>query len=266
MVANTTLAMIADAYKLPQRLKTSPDAFYAAPSSVKVKASVFESWVAGVYYSQLAEIIKRCSNQEPPIEVTKGGSEQDSLEVYFKESPQNSPKVSHPDTPPVDETEADMDAVEDECGSGSDSDDPITYVSRLFRPMRGMSSSSRQSVSTTASQIPDVPTIPDAYHIAQGEAIAFLNAWIRPLFTPIAHYTMHCIQEYKVQLTKEQTRAPLEQGEQEGDDARAVGAKSALSTYTSKKFHSLPVYTYDRASGGFWRAKCAVVDDQGNSL
>lgn len=55
LICNTTLAEIADRYNIPRLLIASPAAAYQTRVAVKTRGSMFESWVAGVFYSYLGQ-------------------------------------------------------------------------------------------------------------------------------------------------------------------------------------------------------------------
>lgn len=53
LVSNAILAQLSGRYGLPSLLRTDPGAQYIVRKQVKAQASVFEAWVAGVYYTVL---------------------------------------------------------------------------------------------------------------------------------------------------------------------------------------------------------------------
>ena len=53
LICNETLAQLADRYCISDQLKASDSAFYVTREQVKTRGSLFESWVAGVFYSFL---------------------------------------------------------------------------------------------------------------------------------------------------------------------------------------------------------------------
>ena len=82
LVSNAILAQISLRYGLPALLRTDPGAQYIVRNQVKTQASVFEAWVAGVYYTVLDSLSDdEGDSVEGDKEEAKGGAAQSGEEV-----------------------------------------------------------------------------------------------------------------------------------------------------------------------------------------
>lgn len=88
LVSNAILAQISERYGLPALLRTDPGAQYIVRKQVKAQASVFEAWVAGVYYTVLDSMAAEDegSEDESEDEDTDGDEEQGKSKEQSQES------------------------------------------------------------------------------------------------------------------------------------------------------------------------------------
>ena len=88
LVSNAILAQVSERYGLPALLRTDPGAQYIVRKQVKAQASVFEAWVAGVYYTVLDSMAgeDEGSESESEDEDTDEDAEQGESETRFEGS------------------------------------------------------------------------------------------------------------------------------------------------------------------------------------
>lgn len=90
----------------------------------------------------------------------------------------------------------------------------------------------------------------------RGEAYDYIERWLRPLFTPVAHFAFACMEQ---DLKSLQSIA-----EDEGGVSAHVtaGSTGALNAWAMKETGRMPSYACS-AAGMRWRGSVSVVDKEG---
>ncbi|TXT16032.1 hypothetical protein VHUM_00535 [Vanrija humicola] len=88
----------------------------------------------------------------------------------------------------------------------------------------------------------------------RGHAFDYIDAWLRPLFTPIARWALD-------QMTAD-AKVVVQAGEPSSDHS-VVGALSLVNSWALKETGKLPEYPTLSATGPPWAVECVVVDKNG---
>ena len=174
LVCNATLAQLADRYGITELLIAAPSALYVTRAQQKTRGSLFESWIAGVFFSSL------------------NGHEMCNIDAHVKQD-DPSLKGGDPTTeagPPCHHEEqvstGDTDTTSDNDDDTSDDDAALAALIALKllnpqdEPRMELSSNLLQQTASTTVITPKT----------EGEAYEHINTWLRPLFTPIAHWAL----------------------------------------------------------------------------
>ena len=249
LVCNATLAQLADRYGITDLLVAAPSALYVTRAQQKTRGSLFESWIAGVFFSSL------------------NGHAWSTVDAHIEENNTSSTSTRHNPSlevvPPLHHEEqvstGEDDTTSDDDDDTSDADAALVGLKLLNLQEDPSTEQSSSLVHQTASTTVIIPK-------TQGEAYEHINSWLRPLLTPIAHWALECMRVEKARLDELDQPAAPRSDVPEGwikDDDIAAGAKGALHVYTANKFGREPVYTTVRAGPGIWKTRCVVRDKTG---
>jgi hypothetical protein len=256
LVCNETLAQLADKYELTDQLKTSESARYAAKMLVKTRGSLFESYVAGVFYdymngsspkAEAHKSTKHTLSKQPPIASTQVDDEPDRKRKRTKLQP---PSVFFTDSPPGSE----------DLSSDASSDSLPGLATLLDNLM-----ASREASHSPPSFTPRVPVKQCVSPRSYGQAIDFVYTWLKPLYIPIIEYTLEQMRIYQRQL-QEEDDARIKKERAATEDQRATGASAALNVYCMARLRFVPRYETARARPGVWRTTCTVTTANGEEV
>ena len=292
LVSNDMLAQLADRYGISDQLKASNSAYYVTKLQVKTRGSLFESYIAGVYYSFLKHGSPSTSGEDSPdlIGPTPEGSSSPEKKPHDpnpsanQDKRQSSTSNTRPKSANVDpesvKAQADrFSSPSDGEDSESDSDKQRSSEDSAMRQYPTMVPSqpnvpppSRKITGDLASVVKQTETLsitcaaaegsktPKSKAVAKpptdGEAFDYIYAWLGPLFSPIARYAL----QYRLdEQTRLNTAAALEN--QDDEDHMAGGAKCALDQYAKNKWDVDPVYGAVRPEGvkGAWICTCTIM-------
>ncbi|WVO18272.1 hypothetical protein L204_105983 [Cryptococcus depauperatus] len=94
-----------------------------------------------------------------------------------------------------------------------------------------------------------------------GDGIMHLEAWLEPLFAPIAEWILGYMKKEQEELEAENIeKMDTEDAEM---DALAVGASGKLNEYFAAKGAGVPTYEYDQAGADLWLCRVVAVDKTG---
>ena len=253
LVCNETLAQLADKYGLTDQLKTSQSAQYATKMLVKTRGSLFESYVAGVFYDYLngASATKEPQDMKPtPAEITPSSPAPVAPEPERKRkrTKLQPPSVFFTDSPPS-----------SEHPSGDSSQDSTLGLDIML----GNLTTSMDQLDTPPSSVPPVKQSPSRR--TYGQAIDYVYAWLKPLYIPIIEYTLQQLQVYQRQL-QEEDDARFKTESIATEDQRATGATAALNVYCNVRLKLAPRYDTARARPGVWRTTCTVTTVNGQEV
>ncbi len=182
LVCNATLAQLADKHGITNQLIAAPSALYATRAQTKTKGSMFESWIAALFYSYLKE-------QLPVPEV----------KIEEEENPWPKPDLLPQQAIEDDESTDGDESSEDELSSeddeeGSEDESVEDGMDRL--DVRD----SPAQVQVDSTSVQDSASIPSIKVKSRGEAYDFIDSWLRPLFTPIAQFALESMRAEKKRL------------------------------------------------------------------
>ncbi|GFZ45058.1 hypothetical protein JCM24511_02784 [Saitozyma sp. JCM 24511] len=324
LVSNATLAQISDRYHIPARLIAAQSALHVTRAQQKTKASMFEAYIAALYYSFLGVR----GSFGPPTEEGLGAAsgyvlqerdqgdgddDSDADEAMSSDADDGWEGGDGPDGFTKDQgelgsrsdpSEPDSGPLSEEYGE-QEEDAAKTTADMTIRPVRhqnpGAQEVSIPSRTSTASfksakshleqddkaQIADHPTHPtppthpthrppqtleglrthdiQSSHGDQparptrGQAYDHIDAFLRPLFVPLARWAFQCMRDEQSRLFAQRDQAD---GMNE-EDGKAAGYLGALNIHVAQAFGGQPVYTFEGLQERLWRARCVVVDDKG---
>nr|XP_019012885.1 uncharacterized protein I206_02381 [Kwoniella pini CBS 10737]OCF51666.1 hypothetical protein I206_02381 [Kwoniella pini CBS 10737] len=297
LVSNSTLAQIARQYGMHDRIRCAQDARHALKKNEKVAASVFEAYIAGVYYSYLQSTEESAPRSPTDSTNTFESSSRTSVDFIGGDKMNN----------PCDEGEA-ISSDEEYCDAeiysptNTDSDDRAdfdedddfaTSLNLLFgdsssddeveKPENVLDRKARSSVSCETSNQADrgisnsfLPTDPSFRTTrthprrTRAQAYDYLYEWLEKVLTSIAHFALAHLKVEDMRIKKEHGKSdeepfiiPLHWKE---EDIKAQGGKAILNTH----FFELesPVYTESSSNEGrpptqLWTIHCRVKDKEG---
>jgi hypothetical protein len=302
LVCNATLSRIATIYKLPDRLNAAPAALYSTRSQVKTRASIFEAYVAALFYSYFGDrngddkvASHGDEGETAPGKVLKnvgiGRSSwlcADVPKVRFEsechelegskgdEESDNEDASEEPDASLQGNDSGDEDSGEAEPASnvqGEQATDSKTTLSpsgpipespapsddlELTDPSEGQHSSSSPTDSSTSFTIR-----PPRRARTRGEAYDYLDAWLRPLYTPLAYWALDCMKLEQARLNALPGGSP--DPDEMDIDLKCPGAKAMLNTHVIGKMGGKCLYIPDRVTEvpSLWKVTCVVEDSEG---
>jgi hypothetical protein len=259
LVSNATLARISDAYGIPAKLRAEPSATRMTRTQIKTRASMFEAWIAGIFYSVLHG---KASEEGEEGEGGYEGSDESEEKVDREPTENGKSRV------PADDSTNSEEQVEKVDPSSLPKAKPVEHVpatesakSAVFNAEASPSSTQEQSStdpapltatsieepddtasSPTSSQTPSDSTISltSAFqHLKilsnqnlkyRWVAMIALDDWLRPLFTPIAQYALAELRKEQVRLTaleEEHRKIAL-------SDMVGIGSVGLLNTHVNQ--------------------------------
>ncbi|WWD05018.1 hypothetical protein V865_003089 [Kwoniella europaea PYCC6329] len=290
LVSNATLAQISCQYGLPNHLISEPSLRFTLRRNEKVQASIFEAYIAAVYYSYL-----NCENDHTPT-----STQSNDIEERSTASSSSSPSVSNPSKGEAAQSDSEGESEEsdeeyfdaesttdpdtdDNTGSG-ESDETTDYydgIEIIFKDSSSESDkdmissdspeSSESSSTTPSSEPTNSPTNttssgPVKPCKTRGEAYDYLFQWLRQVLEPIARFAVEHLEVEEKRIEKKYKgmpgRAYVIPESREEEDEKARGGKMALHSHF--KEGELPTYTETRLSGdantSLWKVTCTVTD------
>lgn len=254
MVRNELLAEISDRYGLPDRLRVSHDARYTTRVRAKARASVFESYIAGVFYAYLegsdldsSQITAFMTSDEVSTAVTAEDiSEPDSVPVQ-------------PPTNPRDEQEESKEISQQDTNMSTNiftSPEPANNGDAIAPP---------PDHATPPAPAWEAPT---SRKRTYGEALDYTYTWLRPLFRPVLDHALKAKQEYqkKLEADKKATDALPELSRVVEEELLARGVVNALNQYCEETFDKMPDYHCERRGEHEWQVTCTVTTLTGERL
>ncbi|WWC62718.1 uncharacterized protein I303_105315 [Kwoniella dejecticola CBS 10117] len=302
LVANSTLAQIARQYGMPDRIRCAPPARHAVKKNEKVAASVFEAYIAGVYYSYLnhkdGDDTTPSSNHPSASQISSSSSvefvggdiddsssatspeevdETSSDEEYF-DAEQNSPSSSDTDINPqlseTDELAISLNRLFaqttriTEVDNADVCDDLGPSSDHVIPPHDDKEDDTVVGSSASSSNAPTSETIRPQR--TRAEAYDYLFEWLEKVLTPIAYFALENLKVEDKRINRESNKSteapfvvPLHWKE---EDIKAQGGKSVLHNRFVEP--NLPKYT---ESSGFvgrpqvqlWTVECCAIDEEG---
>jgi len=266
MVSNRSLAQIAEQYGLPEMFIANASSKYMIQAAQKAKGSLFEAYVAGVYYSYLMP------REESETESESSG---DTVRPEGGRSGDISPEVEveedHPDVDEKEESEVNLSEP-----SSTKIDDLFTLGLKSQKqvkpdpPMEGNESSSSTPPSPDTPSTTSSSSTPTRAPRTHGQAFDHLCAWLWPLFTPIAHFLSTYLEsESSLKLVDTTCLHPNQvqnvPNEWKVEDTKAIGAIGALNQYLGKTYGCgyLPTWITKKRVMDVWRMVCIVRTPEG---
>ncbi|ORY25939.1 hypothetical protein BCR39DRAFT_484974 [Naematelia encephala] len=245
LICNVTLAQLADRYGMTRNLIAAPTSYKVAQNLVKTRGSLFESWVAGVWYSFLEQDIHEILNDEvEELKEDTADSKPSQEEVVRAQESQTSLDEPGPTTVEVDTPDVET--------ANSIVDESKTVIDEL-----------QEDKITDLVDPQQTETIPaTTLRKTRGQAYDHIDKWLRPLFTPIAHYALG---EMQLEQKRIDALAPPPPDvafeipqEWASEDRNAVGSCALLHEFAQRKLRSMPFYEDQIARGGMWTVKCIL--------
>lgn len=299
MVSNRTLAQIAEQYKIPEMVIAEQNSKYMLQAGEKVKGSLFEAYVAGVYYSFLHP------RDAPPPEQEAGGStgvESDGptasasddeserksgdCDVESKApvgddvstAPSGTAQGTRKSTDNIPLVDEKAEAVHDGAGEGSrgpKSDTEGGYEAQT-PPSRACPTPEQRSVHCTS------PLRPAQTPRTHGQAFDHICTWLWPLFLPVAEFLKTRLGSQTqtqseastdpdigaTSLQPNQQAAALVPEDWKVEDRLAAGAVGALNQFLGKTYGCghLPTWLTKRKGEQVWKMTCIVRTPEGKEM
>jgi hypothetical protein len=278
MVSNRSLAQIAEQYGLPEMFIANASSKYMIQAAQKAKGSLFEAYVAGVYYSFLMP--REEADSEGSGETIRPSG---SLSI----SGNVSPKAEHEEEK---ETEKEKEGegvsvvlVEQvkpgSSGKGTGIDDLFSLGLKTQQPIKrdepnkeseDAKSLTPLSQSSTPSS-PSTSSTPTQIKRTHGQAFDHLCSWLWPLFTPVAEFLSSYLEtESSLSLADNcpqpnPNQAQNVPNEWKIEDTNATGAIGALNQYLGKTYGCgyLPTWITKKRVMDVWRMVCIVRTPEG---
>ncbi|KAL1413185.1 hypothetical protein Q8F55_000936 [Vanrija albida] len=287
LVSNATLRQLCVRYKITDHIIAAPVQLLTIKSQEKPVASIFEAYIAAVFYDYLTSEVPGGYSADN-MDVDDDGASSVSTDepsvtgaTADDESVQGDGEVDIS----IDATSTAGSVVNGHSGEGIPASTAnaqnlslyeASLPSRLDVPKRSFSR--LREVSGTASAPSGPPSTVDAdagSDVAssvgteappilqplrplalrtRGGAFDYIDAWLRPLFTPIARWALDQMQA--------DARVVVQEGEPSSDHA-TTGALSLLHSWATKETGRLPTYASLTDAGPPWAIECVAVDKSG---
>lgn len=295
MVSNRTLAQIAEQYEIPQMVIAAQASKYLLQGGEKTKGSLFEAYVAGVYYSYLNPREEDTSTQKEekgtdfegssvraedetrvaaPIEV-----EEDSTRVPLitedEIANQDIQQRTDPISPKEDEAiSPKVPTQEDPTGGNT--------------PSCSISQESSANSNTSSSPTLRPPSPSTSTPRTHGQAFDHICLWLWPLFHPIAEYLKNHLKSQSEQLSlaigtdptslstgvsnlllnPQANNMAIVPEDWKVEDMRAIGAIGALNQFLGRTYGCglLPTWLTKRKGGQVWKMTCIVKTPEGKEM
>ncbi|KAK6908042.1 hypothetical protein I203_102043 [Kwoniella mangroviensis CBS 8507] len=292
LVSNATLAQISCQYGLPNLLKSEPSLRFTLRRNEKVQASIFEAYIAAVYYSYLGggDIITAESSRS--LQLAQSSTPSSSLLPSVADPSQG--EDAQPDSGSDGESEdSDQEYFDAESTTESDtdnnagsgeSDESTDYYDGIEIIFKDLSSDEDKDMSSSNSQksfeslpspqlndSPDNTTSSDTIvpRKTRGEAYDYLFQWLRQVLKPIARFAVEHLEVEEKRIQQKYNRVPepvfIAPASWKEEDEKARGGKNILHCHFQEG--EFPTYTESRLPGNPntspWKVVCTVTDDSG---
>ncbi|KAK8858715.1 hypothetical protein IAR55_002944 [Kwoniella newhampshirensis] len=293
LVCNATLAQISAAYGLHKRLRIQESMRHVIRGNEKVRASLFEAYIAGVYYSLLGPEVFRTQGSQKTLEEA-GSATSDSSSYTHKaavpsDSDESGPQQEIQDTDRKEENGANNELETDESQKQTSQDSipsesPTNQAPIIETPSDTKHQSSSSEDVTLAKPEPsgtdssgksDSSSTSDDSNTTKpsrtrGEAFDCLFSWLSQVFEPITHFIVEGLKAEELRLESQaryaQLDIPIEWVE---EDRKAVGGKATLHQSFDIAPVGLPSYTYEEvvvgSIRGAWKVNCTAKDLSGRT-
>lgn len=255
LVRNTTLAQIADWYGIPDLIQADPASRLAVKAQVKTKGSMFEAYIAGLFYSYTGQnplkTVDRPAGVLAPLEyeMRSGGFHEGAP---FERSARKTLSLL-----PF--------ALEDDT---NEEEEPIpSAYTKPPSPRQVVECSIEDLLSLPDEPSPSPSPSADTAPLSAGQAYDRLSAWLRPLLTPIAHYALKCMREEADRISKapvpdmQGRQCPAEWAE---EDRRSAGGLALLGGHAQKSKSEMPsIYAEQREGSELWEVRLTYEDLHG---
>jgi dsRNA-specific ribonuclease len=245
-VSNNTLAQLSSSYNFPDCIVAAPSALYTTRLQVKTRASVFEAYIAAVFYDFLASevpgayaIVSETTTIDPQseldeIESRTAGSDIGSAPSrgvstsvrsrwqQAAQSPAQSP-AQHP--------------IEEEG-----------FPNHMTTPVPDTAEPTYAPFMATVSLLPPLLPLPTR---TRGQAYDYVERWLRPLFAPAAQIAIEIVRQEAGKVAINVNGSEY-----------ISGATGCLNSWAAKNTGTMPTYDAQR-DGVRWRVECHVVLEDG---
>lgn len=284
MVSNNTLAQLSIRYGLPDRLIAAHGALYVTRAQQKTKANLFESHVAGVFYSYLQAEVTRGPSTISVIMPSQQGSQIKTVEAEFNEEDDSELEESEEDDvsevnviiqhvllgedakqqliPPTHDLSTSLPHSIDK--SKTDATELCTDEKKLEPLVLATESvavaSASEDSSPHTSNNSSVTIKPGPNHPSRGQAFDYLDTWLRPLYVPLAHWAL---EECKKEQARLDSLGTVKKDLWEGDK-KMIGARGILSQHVIDQMKGpAPSYHSFEDGIGSWKVVCKVMNKIG---
>lgn len=273
MVSNRSLAQIAEQYGLPEMFIANASSKYMIQAAQKAKGSLFEAYVAGVYYSFLMPREDAESEGSGETVRPSGSSGDVSPKVESEVEEEKKEEVS---TVEVNQTERGT-GIDDLFSLGLKSkpqDKPVIPDLEIahsnLSPAANPSNKEEDQVSTSPSSLTPTSTS-HSQKRTHGQAFDHLCSWLWPLFTPVAEFLSTYLEtESSLSLadncpTPNPNQSQNVPNEWKIEDTNATGAIGALNQYLGKTYGCgyLQTWITKKRVMDVWRMVCIVRTPEG---
>ncbi|EIW67697.1 hypothetical protein TREMEDRAFT_64292 [Tremella mesenterica DSM 1558] len=260
LVKNQTLADISDRYGLPQQMRGDSSGLWVVRQQQKARASIFEAYIAGVFYSYLfegesVEAKGGVAALATPLKPTpKAVSAVQKLQVH-------NPSPSKPSVPTGNHLRNSSKTKTDKP-SGPPHDPfahllmPILAPETKSQPDEAPASPSMLSHQFDWGSLPGPPS----YKRSRGDAMVYLDSWLHPLFTPIAHWYLWCMKRHAMRLETLYPRPPTppRAPERTMEDWRAQGTNALLQSWNVGRSGGSIKYYSVLGDDEVWKVTCKL--------
>jgi hypothetical protein len=292
MVSNRSLAQIAEQYGLPEMFIANASSKYMIQAAQKAKGSLFEAYVAGVYYSFLmpreeadsegsGETIRPNDSGSISGDVSPRAEHEEAGEKG-KEEGKGTEKEKEKEKEKEEEEVSGVVVEQVKPGSsrkGTGIDDLFSLGLNTRQPIKrdepnkeseDAKSLTPLSQSSTPSS-PSTSSTPTQIKRTHGQAYDHLCSWLWPLFTPVAEFLSSYLEtESSLSLADNcpqpnPNQAQNVPNEWKIEDANATGAIGALNQYLGKTYGCgyLPTWITKKRVMDVWRMVCIVRTPEG---
>lgn len=280
LVRDRTLAQLSERYGLPDRLIGHPSALASTRLQEKPRASIFESYIAALFLSEGA-----VHSTEP----VTGAVQEEVIEEAMKSSiPEAEETEEAEETGGTEDTEQ-----TEEAGETEEAEQHLTSATQATTasargptdPEHG-TGVAREDVDVqdrgTSVQATEVGPLAGEEETPEEKQSSFdrkralerVEAWLRPLFTPLAHWALDGMRKEQARLIEcpppkvQDIKIPAEWVE---EDALSSGMSGALNTWLQTKAGGMPAYYFDELEERhvenphikLWRVTCVAKGKDG---
>jgi hypothetical protein len=253
---------------------------YMIQAAQKAKGSLFEAYVAGVYYSFLMPR-EEAESEGSGDTVRPKSSDEDTPEQEVNDDLSGIHSLTS--TPPEESNETNHIKGEQnkvdtkgqsEIESGKPDPTALVRIDDLFSLGLKSGSSSETDSLTPSPPTPPTPSITSPARSnytprTHGQAFDHLCSWLWPLFTPIAHFLSSYLEsESSLKLIDTPSNPNQVQNvpnEWKEEDTMAIGSIGALNQYLGKTYGCgyLPTWITKKRVMDVWRMVCIVRTPEG---